>query len=83
MKAADLDKASSLAAARVQNLAMRDRLAAGEPLVLSIGEGGKTSQIVMSSGWLADVRRDLVAAFNLRISENDAALSAMGVEIDG
>lgn len=83
MRAADLTRATALAAARAQNVAMRDRLNAGEALALSIGEGGKASEIVMSSAWLDTVRRDLIAGFTLRIDDNDAALAALGVDVDG
>ncbi|TIX28264.1 hypothetical protein [Mesorhizobium sp.] len=81
MKAADLERATALAEARAQNVAMRDRLAAGERLVLSMGSAtGKTSEIVMAKAWLDGVRRDLIAGFSQRIAENDAALVAIGVE---
>ncbi|RWC47974.1 MAG: hypothetical protein EOS55_14010 [Mesorhizobium sp.] len=83
MKAGDLEKARLIAGARDQNIAMRDRLAAGEMLTLCIGEGSKTANIVLMPRYLAEIRSDLVTAFNLRIGENDAALLALGVETDG
>lgn len=83
MKAADLEKAVKLAKTRAQNIAMRDRLAAYETLTLSIGDGGKLSEIVMSVGWVEDVRCALIADFNKHIEANDKALADLGVEIDG
>lgn len=83
MKAADLEKARLIAGARDQNVAMRDRLAAGESLSLFIGEGGNISNIVLMPRYLAEIRSDLITAFNLRIGENDAALSALGVDVNG
>lgn len=80
MKAADLNKAVKLAEERARNVAMRDRLAAFETLTLSIGEGGKTSEIVMSVNWVEDVRRALIADFTRHIERNDKALAELGVE---
>ncbi|RUU29743.1 hypothetical protein [Mesorhizobium sp. M6A.T.Ce.TU.016.01.1.1] len=83
MKAADLEKARLIAGARTQNIALRDRLADGEVLSLNIGEGSNSLGIVLMPRYVAGIRADLIAAFNLRISENDAALAALGVESDG
>jgi hypothetical protein len=80
MKAVDLEKARLIAGARDQNVAVRDRLAAGETLTLCIGEGNRISNIVLMPRYLAEIRSDLIAAFNLRIGENDAALAALGVD---
>lgn len=79
MKAADLEKAVKLARTRAQNVAMRDRLAAYETLTLSIGEGGKASEIVMSVTWIEDIRRALIADFDRHIALNDEALAELGV----
>ncbi|RWB85941.1 MAG: hypothetical protein EOQ52_20545 [Mesorhizobium sp.] len=79
MKASDLEKAVKLARTRAQNVAMRDRLAAYETLTLSIGDGGKVSEIVMSVSWVEDVRRALIADFNRHIEANDKALAELGV----
>ncbi|RUU48058.1 hypothetical protein EOD08_04090 [Mesorhizobium sp. M6A.T.Ca.TU.002.02.2.1] len=80
MKAADLEKARLINNARQQNAAMRTRLADGEVLTLRIGESNGLSAILLTLAYEARIRADLIAAFDLRISENDAALSAMGVE---
>lgn len=81
MKAADLEKARLIAGARDQNIALRDRLAAGEILSLTIGEGSKSLGIVLMPRYVAGIRADLIAAFDVRIGENDAALAALGVEL--
>ncbi|RWF02979.1 hypothetical protein [Mesorhizobium sp.] len=81
MKAADLEKARLINNARQQNAAMRTRLADGEVLTLRIGESNGLSAIVLTPAYEARIRADLIAAFDLRISENDAALAAMGVEL--
>ncbi|TIL30015.1 hypothetical protein [Mesorhizobium sp.] len=80
MKAADLEKARLINNARQQNAAMRTRLAGGEVLTLRIGESNGLSAIVLTPAYEARIRADLIAAFDLRIGENDAALAAMGVE---
>lgn len=83
MKAADLEKARLINTAREQNAAMLARLSDGEALTLRIGESNGPSAIVLTPGYEARIRADLIAAFSLRIGENDAALAAMGVETDG
>lgn len=83
MKASDLQTASRLTAERALNVKMRERLAASEALTLSIGEGGNASEIVLGRSYLAEIRRDLIIAFDLRIAANDKALAALGVETDG
>lgn len=80
MKAADLAAAARVADERAGNVAMRRRLTGLEPLKLSIGGDGKAAEIVMSAAWIDTVRHDLIAAFNARIDDNDAALAALGVE---
>lgn len=80
MRAADLDKARRLLEARDQNLAMFNRLEAGEPLSLLVGESGSQSAIVIAPGYAAGIRADLLAAFKGRLAENDAALAGLGVE---
>lgn len=80
MKAGDLINAQKIAEVRAQNVALRDRLSAGDALTLAIGAGGSQMVITLTSSYLARVRSDLVGAFAIRIAENDAALLAMGVE---
>ncbi|RVD65254.1 hypothetical protein [Mesorhizobium sp. M7A.F.Ca.ET.027.03.2.1] len=83
MKATDLEKARLIAGARAQNITMRSRLAAGETLTLCIGDGSDAANIVLMPRYLAEIRSDLIAAFDLRICENDAALGSLGVDVDG
>lgn len=83
MKASDLNAAVRSAEERAKDVATRDRLAANEPLKLFLGAGSATVEIAMAAGWAADVRRDLIAAFDLRIKEHDKTLAALGVETDG
>lgn len=80
MKASQLAAAASLVATRKQNVALRQRLAAGEPLRLLVGTGNTDSEIVLSDGYAAEIRSDLLKAFDARIAEDDAALAKMGVE---
>lgn len=80
MKIADLAKAQAAAGERAANAAMRDRLMSGERLALMIGQGGDAREIVLSASYLARLRGELVAAFQGRLAENDAALADLGVE---
>ncbi|MER8540269.1 hypothetical protein NKH17_12520 [Mesorhizobium sp. M1334] len=80
MRAADLEKARLISNARDQNVAMLARLSAGEALTLRIGESNGLSAIVLTPGYETRIRDDLIAAFTLRITENETALAAMGVE---
>ncbi|WP_315920406.1 hypothetical protein [Mesorhizobium sp. SP-1A] len=80
MRSADLKGALAMVEARAENIAMRDRLAAREPLRLLVGQGGGQSEIVLSAAYLADLRAGLVYSLNRRIAGNDAALARMGVE---
>ncbi|TIM07590.1 hypothetical protein [Mesorhizobium sp.] len=80
MKAADLEKARLISNARDQNVAMRARLASNEALTLRIGDSNGLSAIVLTPAYEGRIRADLIAAFSLRIGENDAALAALGVE---
>lgn len=80
MRAADLAHAQRLVSERAQNIAMRDRLAAGDTLTLAIGAGGNQAVITLTDSYLGGIRADLVAAFELRIANNAAALARLGVE---
>ncbi|MDG4903187.1 hypothetical protein P9279_22005 [Mesorhizobium sp. WSM4962] len=79
MKAADLSKAALIADAREKNIAIRDRLAAGERLTLSLGDGGTAQTIVLMPAYAARIRADLLAAFDMRIFENEQALAELGI----
>lgn len=80
MKAAQIETARATLAARQQNAALRQRLASGEPLRLTIGGGNSASEIVLSAGYEKEIRSDLLKAFDARIAENDAVLAELGVE---
>ncbi|RWF66863.1 hypothetical protein [Mesorhizobium sp.] len=79
MKAADLTKAALIADAREKNVAIRDRLAAGERLTMSLGDGAAVHSIVLMPAYVARIRADLIAAFDARIGENDQALADLGI----
>ena len=81
MKASDLKFAMGLTEARSVNETMLMRLEAGERLSLIIGTAGNESAIVLTPGYLAGLRADLIGALKTRIAENDAALAACGVEL--
>jgi hypothetical protein len=80
MKAAQIEEARAILALRSTNVALRDRLAGGEPLRLTIGSANAVCEIVLSPGYAAEIRSNLLKAFDARIAENDAALSERGVE---
>lgn len=80
MKAADLPRATALAA-ELDGLAMvAGRLAAGEPLRITVGAVGSESEIVVSAGWLADLRATLLDSLETRQERARAALRGLGVD---
>lgn len=80
MKIADLAAAQAISTERAVNTAMRDRIASGEVLALMIGQGSEAREIVLSPGYLAGIRAELIAAFDARIAANESSLRALGVE---
>ncbi|TIO72130.1 hypothetical protein, partial [Mesorhizobium sp.] len=71
MKASDLDRAQKLVRAREFNVKLRNQLASQEPLELTVGAVGNQSSIYLSPGFEAEIRANLIRAFDLRVSEAD------------
>lgn len=80
MRAGDLSRAAQLVDQLRLARALRDRLVAGERLRLTLGEAGKESEIVLTSGATAEMRRDLVQGFVARIEALEEGLREIGVE---
>ncbi|TAN14494.1 MAG: hypothetical protein EPN45_03765 [Rhizobiaceae bacterium] len=80
MKAAQLDEAQALVAARNQKIALRDRLLAGDTLHLTVGDGSGLSEIVLSAAYAAEIRGTVLAALAKRITADDEELARLGVE---
>lgn len=80
MKAADLEAARRLAGELASVRALGERLEAGEPLTLLLGEGRAASAIVLAPDYLAGLRRDVAGGLSARAEALAAALAGLGVE---
>lgn len=68
---------------RERYLAMRRRLADGEPLRLTVGTGPEAGMIVPAPRAEAELRARLIADLDRRIAGLDAALARTWPEVEG
>lgn len=80
MKAADINRAQTLLDERATAQRLRDRLAAGERIALSVGTGSDKAEIELADSYQQDLRRDFAAALEAKIAAHECALRDLGVE---